>query len=989
METDRAMYKPGETVKITGSAENRGLARNATLTIKADGVTFYSQNITLATNASFPFASSIIASKSLTLEGLLDGVNVTEHVLVGVPSINASIIAPDIVGMREFNVTISIQNTGNITTNLSVAFGTNSWNLTIPVGELKTLSVKMAISEDTVVTVDITGDIVQTLQKTIVLGEIVDVEVTPETVYLEGSVGIPYTVSNTGSLDSRFNASFSLNGQTITREIYVLSSASVSDTVYFNLTKGMYILKYESPFWTNSVYVDVESDAQLIVKSIPQNMDFHLGEEANLTITVENIGGRAGKAQLRLQSPGLIDEYKEAWVESGQEINITFALVLPDDVEEKNYTLYLDLNGERYETTFFMQGAKVSVTGALDKPFYKEGENATFTVKVENLRDLSLPLFTRVRLGEYDVAVYFNLTGFQSKTLSFSLPVVFNSEKLLYAVYLVSGRSLYINSAYTYPEPPDSAGITLYTDRQVYEAGETAKIFVNATKSGRLVVKSPTLNVNTTLEVGSTFFTFEVPLLRSGTYPLEYSFGNFTSSYPIDIIGYSARIIESSIDKQIYQAADNLNVNLVIDINRGFAGQLQAFILNPQNWIVGTIAIDHTFAIGENKISLTVPLITNQTGMHSVVFKLYAYGSFIFLASGARYFDTYVPPDTTPPVIEIVDVTNQLDVNRPITQGEPLAVNAMVTDNVNVVKVVLYYRRPGENYMVLEMSKCPECIDAYNCTIPASFVTTSTIEYYINATDGINFTTYPAVNPSANPEIIHVNLYPTAVLLDQPIDVTQTSVKLSWTQNADSDFKNYTIWQSNSQGSLGSVIFTSTDQSLTSYTVPQLTADTTYYFTVRVYDTSGLYADSNQVGVKTLPPAGNVAPSAVTLYLATDVTRNSLKLSWSKNTDSDFKNYVVHQSMVAGSVGTATITVADSSLTSCTVTGLSADTTYHLTIRVYDSEGLYADSNQIAVTTLPPEAPLFPLMPIAGGLVIAAIAIVIIIMFVMKRRKKG
>lgn len=994
LETDKAMYKPGETVKITGLAENTGAARNVTLTIKADGAEIYSQNITLASNGNYTYATNIIASKSLTLEGLLDGVNVTEHVWVGIPSINASIVAPDVVGIAEFNVTISIENTGNITTNLNVAFGTNSWNLTIPAGELKTLSVKMTISEDTVVTVNITGDIIQTLQRSIVLGEKVDVEVTPETVYLEGSVGIPYTVTNTGILDTRFNASFSLNGETITKEIYIVSGTSVSDTVYFNLTKGMYILEYESPFWTNSISIDVESEAKLIVTSMPQNMVFNLGEEANLTVTVKNIGGKAGKAQLHLQSPGLIDEYTEAWVEGGQEINMTFAFMLPDDVEEKNYKLYLDLNGEQYETAFFMEGAKISVTGMLDKPFYREGENATFTLEVENQRDMNLTLFTRVKLGEYDVTVYFNLTGFQNKTLFFSVPVVFNSEKLLYTVYLASGRSLYINSAYIYEEPSDSAGIRLYTDKQVYEAGETAKIFVNATKPGRLIVKTPTLNVNTTLEVGSTLFTFEIPLLRSGTYPLEYSFDNFTSSYLIDIIGYSARIIESSIDKQIYQAEDNLNVNLVIDVNKGFAGQLQVFILNPQDWIVGAIASDHTFTVGENKISLTVPLITNQTGMHSVVFKLYAYGSFIFLSSAARHFDAYIPPDTTPPVIGPVDITNQLDANRPVTEKEPIAVNAIVTDNVNVAQVTLYYRRPGENYVELAMPKCPGCIDTYNNTIPASFVTTSTIEYYINATDGINFATYPATNPTINPKIIPVNLYPAAVVLNQPTDITESSIKLSWTQSTDLDFRNYTIYQSTAQGSLGNAVNMIADKLTTSFTLTGLSANTTYYFMIRVYDTGGLHADSNQVTAKTAaatPPNANVAPTAVTLNPATDVTGSSLKLSWTKNTDADFKRYVTHQSTTAGATGTAVITITDSSLTSCDVTGLSANTTYYFIIRVYDTEGLYADSNQIAVTTLAPvsEPPPYPLIPIAGGLAIAAIIIIIITLFMMKKRKKN
>jgi len=432
---------------------------------------------------------------------------------------------------------------------------------------------------------------------------------------------------------------------------------------------------------------------------------------------------------------------------------------------------------------------------------------------------------------------------------------------------------------------------------------------------------------------------------------------------------------------------------LVIDVNRDFEGQLQVFILNPRGQVIGAVARNYTFIIGENKMSLTAPLITNQTGLHTIVFRVYAYGSFIFLASAARYFDTYVPPDTTPPVIGPVDTTNQLDANRPITQNEPIAVNAIVTDNVNVANVTLHYRRPGENYIALVMPKCPGCINTFNNTIPASFVTTSTIEYYINATDGINFATYPATNPMTNPKIILVNLYPVAIVLSQPTDITENSMKLSWTQSIDLDFKNYTIYQSTTQGTLGNAIHTITDKLTTFFAVTGLSANTTYYFTIRVYDTGGLHADSNQVTAKTATatPTPNVAPTAVTLSPATEVTENSLKLSWTKNTDADFKNYAVHQSTTAGTIGTSVITITDNSLTSCNVTGLLANTTYYFTIRVYDTGELYADSNQIAVTTLAhiTETPQFPMLPIAGGLAIASIIIIAIILFIAKKRKKN
>ncbi|MEM2970217.1 MAG: fibronectin type III domain-containing protein, partial [Candidatus Bathyarchaeia archaeon] len=155
----------------------------------------------------------------------------------------------------------------------------------------------------------------------------------------------------------------------------------------------------------------------------------------------------------------------------------------------------------------------------------------------------------------------------------------------------------------------------------------------------------------------------------------------------------------------------------------------------------------------------------------------------------------------------------------------------------------------------------------YNATIPASQVTTATIEFYVNATDGINYATYPAVNPTSNPAVIHVNLYPAAVVLNAPTGITENSMKLSWTQSVDTDFKNYTLYRSTTAGSLGIPICTITTKSTTSYTVAGLMANTTYYFIVRVYDVGGLYADSNQVSGKTLEAQQQQQPTLFQLEL--------------------------------------------------------------------------------------------------------------------------
>ena len=103
-----------------------------------------------------------------------------------------------------------------------------------------------------------------------------------------------------------------------------------------------------------------------------------------------------------------------------------------------------------------------------------------------------------------------------------------------------------------------------------------------------------------------------------------------------------------------------------------------------------------------------------------------------------------------------------------------------------------------------------------------------------------------------SPPMMTANMYPSAVVQGNISEVTHESVKLSWSESADADFKNYTVFLSAIHGEIGESIHTAMDETATFITVTDLFQETTYYFTVRVYDDGGLYADSNTVSSTTL-----------------------------------------------------------------------------------------------------------------------------------------
>lgn len=90
---------------------------------------------------------------------------------------------------------------------------------------------------------------------------------------------------------------------------------------------------------------------------------------------------------------------------------------------------------------------------------------------------------------------------------------------------------------------------------------------------------------------------------------------------------------------------------------------------------------------------------------------------------------------------------------------------------------------------------------------------------------------------------------PTSVTLNEPDDVTDSSVTLSWAQNTDSNFARYEIYQSQFSGiSLSDTLAgTVEEQATTLFTVEDLFPETTYYFRVYVINDVSQAAGSNEV----------------------------------------------------------------------------------------------------------------------------------------------
>jgi phosphodiesterase/alkaline phosphatase D-like protein len=135
---------------------------------------------------------------------------------------------------------------------------------------------------------------------------------------------------------------------------------------------------------------------------------------------------------------------------------------------------------------------------------------------------------------------------------------------------------------------------------------------------------------------------------------------------------------------------------------------------------------------------------------------------------------------------------------------------------------------------------------------------------------------------------------------------------------------------------------------MTSYRVTGLSAHTTYYYRVRAYNGCATSRNSSVKNVQTLA----CAPSAPSAQSATIVTFNSFTAHWGSvsgaidyrldvSISNTFATYVPgYQDLEVGNV------------TSCSVTGLNAHTTYYYRVRAYNGCATSSNSSSKNVTTL-------------------------------------
>jgi chitodextrinase len=270
------------------------------------------------------------------------------------------------------------------------------------------------------------------------------------------------------------------------------------------------------------------------------------------------------------------------------------------------------------------------------------------------------------------------------------------------------------------------------------------------------------------------------------------------------------------------------------------------------------------------------------------------------------------------------------------SEGTDLTVDGIVTESFNGIYALIMQDIDGTETIVvkLEADQRDEWSPENNPSVVGmtievvgtrdSYSSQPSIEYVSSITE-IGGTTPDTEAPTA----------PTSLIVS---NISQNSLDLSWNASTDNiGVTGYDVYQ-------GASIISNTTS--TSYSVSGLTANTSYSFYIKAKDAAGnVSAASNTTNATTLEDIDTEAPTAPTSLIASNITQNTIDLSWNASSDNvGVTGYDVYE---GGSY------LSSTTATSYDVSGLTANTTYSFYVKAKDAAGNASSaSSTINATTL-------------------------------------
>lgn len=402
-------------------------------------------------------------------------------------------------------------------------------------------------------------------------------------------VNMPLTIQLKG--DNGYTASLDYNVPVIGPSDGSSPGYAIIDSIFQNLHPGYYTIEaistlFSTPRPIGSFRVlDNESYNKawwdVSVKEKPETASAR--SSVPVAFTVKNTGGVPGTITILPLFAGLDQGsgIREVLL-PGEAKDITVNFYVQDDTPSglAKYSFLID--NQVIDIMLEITGLDVTVSNPrLDKEFYNIGDTMTLTMDAVNNGGSKADLLARCALKDNENRIEFPLMPGESKAISLTIQLVEANikEKLMFGVYQLSGKALYLNSFYV----PVSDGVfSLWPDKQVYSLGDTAGISGISGKNGILYLEKPNkawssltdsaeLNPGQNISIG-----FSIPQEEVwGTYEIEYTFvqGDGTleikGAISVDVSGIRVLVKKAVLDKTLYSPGEIPKLKFDIESTHG------------------------------------------------------------------------------------------------------------------------------------------------------------------------------------------------------------------------------------------------------------------------------------------------------------------------------------------------------------------------------------------------------------------------------------
>lgn len=215
---------------------------------------------------------------------------------------------------------------------------------------------------------------------------------------------------------------------------------------------------------------------------------------------------------------------------------------------------------------------------------------------------------------------------------------------------------------------------------------------------------------------------------------------------------------------------------------------------------------------------------------------------------------------------------------------------------------------------------------------------------------------------------------------------SKAGVELTWTASATADIDGYIVFRSETQGK-NHVQVGKTGKNGLTYLDQKSVAGKTYYYLVRAYKSSSQSASSNEAIVTVPADASPAMPADLKVDYFSD---SSIKVSWSKNAETNIASYNLKITTGEKTIKTASV---GPDLLSYNFSGLSPNTKYVIELTAVNDEGkISAPAEVLQKTTVAMIQPVssggYEMTPALWSMMGVATLLLLILVCLMYRREQ-